>query len=78
MSAWEYEHHSPAVRNAGKAIASATFTLRVVDPDPELFGSDPETISNPVPNPNVNPSLLKGVSHEIDFKTFDKNLQNLV
>jgi len=51
MSAWEYEHHSPAVRNAGKAIASATFTLRVVDPDPELFGSDPETISNPVPNP---------------------------
>jgi hypothetical protein len=21
--------------------------------------------------------LLKGLSHEIDFKTFDKNLQNL-
>jgi hypothetical protein len=24
------------------------------------------------------PAVLKGLSHEIDFKTFDKNLQNLV
>ncbi len=23
------------------------------------------------------PSILKGLSHEIDFKNFDKNLQNL-
>jgi hypothetical protein len=43
------------VRNAGKVMASAILILRVVDPDPELFGSDPETISNPVPNPSVNP-----------------------
>ncbi len=28
-------------------------------------------------NPKLRPGSLKGLSHEIDFKTFEKNLQNL-
>jgi hypothetical protein len=32
---------------------------------------------DPDPHLNKNSGALKGLSHEIDFKTFDKNLQNL-
>jgi hypothetical protein len=43
----------------------------LLDPDPKI---DPDLSVSGFKTP----WYLKGLSHEIDFKTFDKNLQNLV
>jgi hypothetical protein len=61
------------IRNTGTKQEEKSLLIRLFQILP--FYLFPIVHKSP-PSDSVN-KILKGLSHEIDFKTFDKNLQNL-